>query len=297
MTGAAVAGELLLVSGGKRGGVAQVGQFNGEAPVSLVAADGSVYVGTSKGRLLHLANGAWTDEPGLPSNLGVTALAVDAAGQLLAGVHMATGPRVLRRTAKLGAPPLAPTNLAGTATVLNRVDLTWTDASNDETSFTIERAPAGTTTFARVGSAPANATAYADGSVAAATDYDYRVLAVNAAGASTPSNTARVTSLAAPAAPTYVADVKPILAGKNLLNISCAGCHAAGRSYQLSANLVDDTADYTASLKQINTVTPTDSELLTRPTQTRGHPVKLLNVGSPEYDTIVRWIQGGAKFN
>lgn len=38
------------------------------------------------------------------------------------------------------APPVAPTNLAGTLTSRNRVTLTWTDNSNNESRFQIERA-------------------------------------------------------------------------------------------------------------------------------------------------------------
>lgn len=89
--------------------------------------------------------------------------------------------------------PAAPSAL--TAAVLNptSVRLNWSDNSNNEAQFEIQRrlAPAGT--FATVLSAAANAVTIND-TVVALTSYEYRVRATNAAGASAWSNTASVTT-------------------------------------------------------------------------------------------------------
>jgi len=300
-TGQALRGQILLRADGRRGGTTQVASFVNEAPLALGWVDGSLSVGTSAGRLLHQAAGQWVDEPGLPANLAVTALASDASGALSVGVQTAGGALVLQRTAKAPAPPtppLAPTGLTAVAAGLN-VDLTWVDNANDETGFSVERSPAGAATYTEVASLPANSTTYSDTGLTANTAYDYRVTALKGALKSAPSNVASATTGAAPATTlTYAAEVKPILAGDNLLMISCAGCHT-NRKYKLSPNLADDAADYQQTLMQVNVGTPEQSELLLRATQApgHGHPVKLLDVNSPQYTKLINWIKAGAKFN
>jgi hypothetical protein len=89
--------------------------------------------------------------------------------------------------------PAAPSALS--ATVLNPTSmrLNWTDNSNNETQFELQRriAPAGV--FATVLTAAANAVTLND-TVVANTSYEYRVRATNAAGASPYSNTASATT-------------------------------------------------------------------------------------------------------
>jgi fibronectin type 3 domain-containing protein len=85
---------------------------------------------------------------------------------------------------------------------MGQVSLAWTDNSFDETGFRVQRcAGAGCTSFAQVGQPGANVRTFNDTSVAASTLYRYRVLAFNAAGNSSPSNVAEVTTGAVPVAP------------------------------------------------------------------------------------------------
>jgi hypothetical protein len=109
--------------------------------------------------------------------------------------------------------PLAPTSVTATYVAADaEVDVAWTDASTDETSFVIERCQdVGCTSFTVLTSWPATAGTgghpwYADctGLLPGYT-YQYRVGAVNAAGTSY-SNVVSVTipSTAPPAAPTSV---------------------------------------------------------------------------------------------
>jgi hypothetical protein len=89
--------------------------------------------------------------------------------------------------------------------------------------------------------------------------------------------------------------VKPILTGKNAFSLNCNVCHAAGRPFIFTG--VDDTGDYTETLRYVNTGDPANSELLLRATMVKTHPLKLIDPASPEYQTILKWIQGGAPFN
>jgi probable HAF family extracellular repeat protein len=90
-------------------------------------------------------------------------------------------------------PPAAPTELTAQATSNVRVDLSWTDMSNNETAFAIWRR-VGAGAWSRIGVTPPNAVSYADLSVSPGTSYTYRIRATNNYGASAWSNDAPVTT-------------------------------------------------------------------------------------------------------
>ncbi|MBN1669653.1 MAG: CotH kinase family protein, partial [Kiritimatiellae bacterium] len=99
-------------------------------------------------------------------------------------------------------PPAAPGSLAAAAQSATSIRLTWTDNSSNETGFKIDRRKSGTTTWERIATPAANATAYTDSGLAAGTPYYYQVKATNGAGDSPYSNTASATTgETAPAAP------------------------------------------------------------------------------------------------
>ncbi|HYO09422.1 MAG TPA: NPCBM/NEW2 domain-containing protein [Tepidisphaeraceae bacterium] len=101
--------------------------------------------------------------------------------------------------------PAAPTGLAAQAISPTRVDLTWTDASSDETGFKVERSTDGVN-FTTVTTTAAGATGYSDTSAVPGTAYTYRVRATGAGGDSAASNTATATTAQVPpAAPTNLA--------------------------------------------------------------------------------------------
>ena len=86
--------------------------------------------------------------------------------------------------------PTAPTNLGvGTATS-GSVPLTWTDNSDNEDGFKIQRRESATGGAWQTLTpwAPANATSWTDTTVAPGVHYDYQALATNASGDSSPSN-------------------------------------------------------------------------------------------------------------
>ena len=88
-----------------------------------------------------------------------------------------------------GSTPLTPGNLQATAASTSEIDLTWTDNSNNETNFKIDRASdAGFTQGLTTITAAANATRYSDSTVTAGTTYYYRVRATNSGVDSPNSN-------------------------------------------------------------------------------------------------------------
>lgn len=90
--------------------------------------------------------------------------------------------------------PLAPSNLAATATSSSSISLNWADNSSLESGYKIER-KIGSGAFSEIFTTSANATAYVDNGLAANTAYTYQVRAYNANGNSSFSNSASATTL------------------------------------------------------------------------------------------------------
>jgi hypothetical protein len=93
--------------------------------------------------------------------------------------------------------PAAPSELTGTATSYNSVNLTWTDNSANESSFIIERKIGSVYSF--VGMTGANVKTFSESGLTPATTYSYRVVAYNTMGKSTYSEIEEVTTEEEPA--------------------------------------------------------------------------------------------------
>ncbi|HEU4334651.1 MAG TPA: LamG-like jellyroll fold domain-containing protein, partial [Candidatus Eisenbacteria bacterium] len=91
--------------------------------------------------------------------------------------------------------PAAPTGLAATSGSSTQVDLAWTDASNNETSFEIERSTTGGAgPYAPLATVGPNTESYADTDVSPLSEYCYRVRAANAFGTSNAAGPACATT-------------------------------------------------------------------------------------------------------
>jgi len=78
--------------------------------------------------------------------------------------------------------PLAPSVLAAAVVSDTAIDLTWTDNSDDEDNFVLERSLTTGTGFSVINSPAANAVAYSDTGLTPGTEYFYRIKATNAVG-------------------------------------------------------------------------------------------------------------------
>ena len=104
--------------------------------------------------------------------------------------------------------PAAPSGLTITSLLSNKVSLSWTDNSGDESGFKIQRKKGATGTYADIRTTGANVTSYTDNDSALrdGTLYYYRVCATNAAGDSAFSNeVSGTTPLAKPTSATATA--------------------------------------------------------------------------------------------
>lgn len=78
-------------------------------------------------------------------------------------------------TLATGATPTPPDNLVATAVAFNKINLTWSDVSNNETGFRIYRATTATGPYLPVASVGANTTSYQDTNLTGNTTYYYRI--------------------------------------------------------------------------------------------------------------------------
>ncbi|MDD5222564.1 MAG: fibronectin type III domain-containing protein [bacterium] len=92
------------------------------------------------------------------------------------------------------AKPSSPTNLQAAAVSSSQIDLNWTDNSDDEDGFKIER-KISDSSYALVSTLSANATSYPDTGLTSGTTYYYRVSAFNSEGDSGYSNEVTATTL------------------------------------------------------------------------------------------------------
>ncbi len=104
-------------------------------------------------------------------------------------------------TPACGTPPAAPTNLTATPASSDTIELSWTDNSDNEDGFRIERKETGGT-YSEIATLPANTTSYTDTGLNPETTYYYRVRAYNSFGTSGYSNEAHATTPPAGTTPT-----------------------------------------------------------------------------------------------
>ena len=137
------------------------------------------------------------------------------------------------------AAPAAPTNLGATVISSAQVDLAWTDNSDNESGFKVERATSNdfSLNLTLLVTTAAGVNHYSDTTVAPSTPYFYRVRATNWGVDSTNSNTAPATtpSETAPAAPSGLAAVAS--PGQVQLTWTCHSTNDRGFKIERAANL------------------------------------------------------------
>ena len=157
---------------------------------------------------------------------------------------------------------IASMSTANDETVLNVITLAWTDSSNNEDGFGIDRKTGTNGTFAQIATVAANVNTYADSGLIAGSTYCYRVNAFNTAGASAYTNEA----CKAVAAPTFDFTLsnsgnKSVTQGQSVTSTITATL-SSGSSQSVSFSTAGLPSGATASYTTSTSCTPTCSRTL-----------------------------------
>ena len=115
--------------------------------------------------------------------------------------------------------PTTPSGLTATPVSATQINLAWTDNSNNETGFKIERQTGGGS-FSQIAATGTNVKDYNDASVSPSTTYTYRVRAYNGSGDSTYSNSVTVTTGSAGQGPTAPSNLTATGISDTQINLS-----------------------------------------------------------------------------
>jgi titin len=135
-------------------------------------------------------------------------------------------------------PPSAPTVLTASSTSLTSVNLSWDDASTNETGFQIERSLTSSSGYSVITTTAANATSYTNSGLTSGTTYYYRIKAVNAGGGSSYAPVASVTTLSLPAPPS---GLTTIASSSTAIDLSWTDASANETGFQIERSLTSDT--------------------------------------------------------
>jgi fibronectin type 3 domain-containing protein len=145
-------------------------------------------------------NGTFTYTVDIPSLVGGTTAFVGFTGGT-GGLTATQDILTWTYTPTSVQPPAAPSGLAASAVSGTQINLAWTDNSDNETGFKIERKTGSNGTYSQIALVDANVTSFSDTGLSNGTQYFYRVRATNSGGDSAYSNEANATTPTVPAAP------------------------------------------------------------------------------------------------
>jgi len=155
-------------------------------PLSTYTADGTITLVISNDKVGNPGAGK-----SLVAIAGEVRLLVGAtAGLLISADTTGAGSYQVAGNESCAPKPTAPTGLTATNSSRGVVTLTWSDNSNNETSFLIERSTSVDSGYVQIGSVGSNGTSYFDSAVVRKTTYYYRVRAANGTIRSIYSNVA-----------------------------------------------------------------------------------------------------------
>jgi hypothetical protein len=178
-------------------------------------------------------------------------------------------------------PPAVPTGLTATSTAPTSVSLSWTDASSNETGFSVERSTTTGTGFSVLTTTAANATSYTDATATEGTNYFYRIQSTNVGGSSVYTSEATVTTL--PNAPT---SLTATAASATSITLNWTDASSKETGYDIERSLTSGSGFSVVGTAAANAVTYTDASLTTGTTYYYRLKSKVGTVGSV-YSSVV----------
>jgi titin len=144
--------------------------------------------------------------------------------------------RIVRIGGSAGSLPPAPTGLRVTATALDRIGLAWTDGSEIEDGFKVERSQDGSH-FETIATLGRGVTEFSDSSLPAGTTFFYRLLAYNGAGSSTYSAAVQARTGTPPAPPVPPGNLTAQSVSPSQINLSWSEGSGAAEAFRIESSL------------------------------------------------------------
>ena len=138
-----------------------------------------------------------------------------------------------------GTAPTAPTGLAVTVNNYSKLNLAWTDNSNNETGFEIYRSTSSGGTYTIVATAAANAVSYTDTALLASTRYYYKIRAIGTYGESAYTATANAITAAKPVAPVAPGNLATQAISTQVVKLTWTDNSAIETGYEVQRSLTD----------------------------------------------------------
>jgi P pilus assembly chaperone PapD len=140
-----------------------------------------------------------------------------------------------------GTAPTAPTGLAVAVNNYSKLNLTWTDKSNNETGFEIYRSTSSAGTYTIVATAAANAVSYTDTALQASTPYYYKIRAIGNYGESAYTAVATATTAAKPVPPAAPTNLVTQAISTKIVKLTWTDNSTIETSYEVQRSLNDST--------------------------------------------------------
>jgi hypothetical protein len=144
-------------------------------------------------------------------------------------------------------PPAAPTSLSATATSSVAIQLSWIDASTNESAFEIERS-SDQLTWTRIANVGSNTSGFSDATVSPSSSTHYRVRASNSGGCSAWSNLATATTPASPLPAPATLSATLTSPTSNSVRLTWADCATTETGFQVERIATGGTWTRVASL-------------------------------------------------
>ena len=179
--------------------------------------------------------------------------------------------------------PTAPSNLLSSVVSYSQINLNWSDGSNNEDGFRLERctgalASCGDVNFVQIAQLGPNVTSFNNVGLQAQTTYTYRARAFNAAGTSGYSNYVEATTPAAP--PAAPSNLTSSVIAYNQVNLSWSDNSANESGFQLErcAGAMTSCANF-AQIAQVGPNVASFSDLGVQPQATYTYRIRTFNAG------------------
>lgn len=140
-----------------------------------------------------------------------------------------------------GTAPTAPTGLAVAVNNYSKLNLTWTDKSNNETGFEIYRSTSSGGTYTIVATAAANAVSYTDTALLASTAYYYKIRAIGTYGESAYTSVANATTAPKPLPPAVPTNLATLAISTQIVKLTWTDNSTIETAYEVQRSLNDST--------------------------------------------------------